>query len=172
MNLLTARKRIGISNEKGAELIEFAIMLPLLLVILAAIWDFGRAYRTYQVLTNAAREGVRLAVVPAGKNQEDAVQNRVVAYMAQSNINTSFINSGNIDTYVNVQNPSNDAANTSVTVTLPGGGTHVITVSRVNLNYPFSFIIIGPVIKLLAPGSTFGGNITLRTSVTMENQWI
>jgi hypothetical protein len=32
-------------------------MLPILLVIFAGLWDFGRAYRTYQAITNAAREG-------------------------------------------------------------------------------------------------------------------
>ena len=163
-----SRKRMV--RERGAELIEFAFILPLILVILAAIWDFGRAYRTYQAITNAAREGARLAVVPAGINQEDAIRNRVKDFLTKSGLNTGFINSGNIDTYIEVQNPQNDAANTAVVVNLPSVGSRTVTVSRVNINYPFSFLIFGPVINLLVPSSPLGGNITLRTSVTMQNQ--
>jgi len=157
-------------SERGAELVEFALMLSILLVIFAGLWDFGRAYRVHQAITNAAREGVRLAVVPAGINQKAAVQDRVKAYLNKSSLDTSFMTSGNIDSYIDVRNPLNDAANTAVTVNLPGGATAVVTVSRVSVNYPFTFFIFGPVIKLWVPSSTLGGSITLRTSVTMENQ--
>ncbi len=160
----------GFRDQRGAQLVEFAFMLPILLVIIAGVWDFGRAYRAYQAINNAAREGVRLAVVPDGINQKLAVQNRVIDYLSKSNLDTSFIVS-NKDTYIQVQNPLNDAANTAVTVTLPGAGvTKTVTVSRVSVSYPFSFIIFGPVINLWVPNSTLGGNITLRTTVTMENQ--
>jgi len=158
------------NGERGVELIEFALMLPILLVILAGLWDFGRAYRTYQAITNAAREGARLAVVPAGINQEEAVQDRVKSYLTKSNLDTSFITSGNIDTYIDVKTPLNSPATTAVTVSIPGGGTAVVTVSRVSVNYPFTFFVFGPVIRLWVPASTLGGSITLRTSVTMENQ--
>jgi Flp pilus assembly protein TadG len=157
-------------SERGAELVEFALMLPILLVIIAGLWDFGRAYRAYQAITNAAREGARLAVVPAGVNQKQAVQNRVKDYLTKSSLDTSFMTSGNIDTYIDVKNPLNSSATTAVTVSLPGGGTAVVTVSRVSVNYPFTFFIFGPVIKLWVPPSTLGGSITLRTSVTMQNQ--
>ena len=91
--------------ERGAELVEFAFILPVLLVIFAGIWDFGRAFRTYQAITNAAREGARFAVLPEGKNQETAIQNRVKAYLTRAGIDTTFINSGNVDTYVEVRTP-------------------------------------------------------------------
>jgi Flp pilus assembly protein TadG len=47
-------------TERGANLAEFAIIAPLLLLLLAGIADFGRAFQTYIVLTNAAREGARM----------------------------------------------------------------------------------------------------------------
>jgi Flp pilus assembly protein TadG len=166
----TCRPLLRRKRERGAELVEFAFMLPILLVILAGLWDFGRAYRTYQAITNAAREGARLAVVPAGINQTTAVQNRVKDYLTKSNLDTSFITSGNIGTYIDVDNPLNSAGSTAVTVTLPGGGSSVVTVSRVSVSYPFTFFVFGPVIRLWVPASTLGGSITLRTSVTMGNQ--
>ena len=51
-------------SERGAALIEAAITIPLLLLISVGIFEFGRAWQTWQVLTNAAREGARLAVLP------------------------------------------------------------------------------------------------------------
>jgi len=169
-NPFESRRNHSKSTERGAELVEFALVLPILLVVIAGLWDFGRAFRTYQAITNAAREGARLAVVPAGINQKEAIQNRVKDYLGKSSLDTSFITSGNIDTYINVRNPLNDAGNTALTVNLPNGGTAVVTVSRVSVNYPFTFMIFGPVIKLWVPSSTLGGSITLKSTVTMQNQ--
>lgn len=46
-------------HEKGQSLVEVAIALPVLILILAAVIDFARAFDAYIVLTNAAREGAR-----------------------------------------------------------------------------------------------------------------
>ena len=43
---------------------EFALTLPLLLVVIAGIVDFGFVFQRYEVITNAAREGARLASLP------------------------------------------------------------------------------------------------------------
>ena len=50
-------------RERGAAAVELALVLPVLLLIVAAIIDFGRAMFVQSVLTNAAREGARAAVV-------------------------------------------------------------------------------------------------------------
>ena len=80
MDAMTLLRRFR-QNERGAELIEFALVLPLLLAMLAGIVDFGRMFQRLEVTTNAAREGARLASLP-GYSQTD-VQNRVRAYMDQ-----------------------------------------------------------------------------------------
>ena len=54
------------AGERGAALIETALTLPLLLFVSISIMEFGRAYQHWQVLTNAAREGARIAVLPCG----------------------------------------------------------------------------------------------------------
>ena len=46
-------------SEKGAALVEAAVTIPLLLLVSVGIFEFGRAYQTWQVITNAAREGAR-----------------------------------------------------------------------------------------------------------------
>jgi Flp pilus assembly protein TadG len=50
--------------EKGAQLVEFALVLPLLLLVTLGIAEFGFIFHRYEVLTNAAREGARIAVLP------------------------------------------------------------------------------------------------------------
>ena len=67
-------------SDRGAALIETAITLPIILMICVGIFEFGRAYQTWQVLTNAAREGARVAVV--GGTTDHEVESAVRAYMA------------------------------------------------------------------------------------------
>lgn len=50
-------------NGKGQSLVEFALVVPLLLILLLGIVEFGRAWMTKNILTGAAREAVRVAVV-------------------------------------------------------------------------------------------------------------
>ncbi|MBX7445209.1 MULTISPECIES: TadE/TadG family type IV pilus assembly protein [unclassified Arthrobacter] len=50
-------------KEKGAVAVEMAIVLPLLLLILLGIIEFGRAYNVQVSLTQAAREGARYAAI-------------------------------------------------------------------------------------------------------------
>lgn len=53
-------------SEVGSELFEFAITVPLLLLLVIGAWDFGAAFVLKQKLTNAAREGARIvASVPS-----------------------------------------------------------------------------------------------------------
>ncbi len=47
----------------GQALVEFALVLPILLLLLLAVTDFGRAFWTLQVITNSSREGARVGVL-------------------------------------------------------------------------------------------------------------
>ena len=71
------QRRIACESERGAELIEFALVLPLLLLIILGIVDFGFMFQRFEVVTNAAREGARIAVLPgyATADVEARVQN-------------------------------------------------------------------------------------------------
>lgn len=51
--------RAHLQNERGQSLVEFAIILPVLLLIVVGTIDLGLGFKTYITLTNAAREGVR-----------------------------------------------------------------------------------------------------------------
>jgi Flp pilus assembly protein TadG len=51
------------TTESGQTLVEFSMVLPIMLVLIFALVDFGRAFHTWLVVTNAAREGARTAAV-------------------------------------------------------------------------------------------------------------
>jgi Flp pilus assembly protein TadG len=58
--------RVGrITREDGAAAVEFALVLPILLLLVFGIFSFGQFYSQYEVLQGAAREGAREAAVRA-----------------------------------------------------------------------------------------------------------
>jgi TadE-like protein len=54
-------------KRRGQALVEFALVIPIFLLLLIALFDLGRAVFAYNTLTNAAREGARLAIVNQDK---------------------------------------------------------------------------------------------------------
>ena len=50
-------------RSRGQALVEFALIIPVFLLLLVALFDLGRAVFAYNTLTNAAREGARIAIV-------------------------------------------------------------------------------------------------------------
>ena len=75
-------------QEDGAQLVEFALVLPLLLFVVLGIAEFGIIFQRYEVVTNAAREGARLAVLPGYDSAaaEDAIRARVRAYVQAARV--------------------------------------------------------------------------------------
>jgi hypothetical protein len=60
---MTAPHRRTQPALSGQALVEFALVLPILLVLLLGIFDFGRAVAAYNSVSNAARSAVRVAIV-------------------------------------------------------------------------------------------------------------
>jgi Flp pilus assembly protein TadG len=132
-------------SERGAELIEFALIVPILILVLAGIFDFGMMFRAYEVVTNAAREGARVGVLPGYGNTD--VEDRVDAYMAVSGLTGPYTVA---------------VANVPVAT---GAGT--FTARAVTVNYTYQFAILGGV------GALFGGglgDISLSAQSVMRNE--
>jgi hypothetical protein len=69
-------RRVARNGERGQALVEFALILPILLILLLGILDFGRAVAAYNSVSNGARSGARVAIV----NQDlDAIRDAVEA---------------------------------------------------------------------------------------------
>lgn len=69
-------------NQKGASAVELAFILPILVMIVFGIFQFGIAYNNWIALTHAAREGARLAAV--GSYDEQAVRDSAPTVQIQS----------------------------------------------------------------------------------------
>ncbi|MGX9900233.1 TadE/TadG family type IV pilus assembly protein [Arthrobacter sp. SA17] len=76
------------TSERGAVAVEFAILAPVLIMILMGIMEFGRAYNAQVALTNAAREGVRVMAI--SNNQTAA---RTSAKNAAPTLNPALVDS-------------------------------------------------------------------------------
>lgn len=147
MRRLRARWR----RDEGAALIEAAFVLPMLLFISIGIIEFGRAFQTWQVVTNAAREGARVAVLPG--MSDDAVKTRVKDYMKMG-----------------LDNPASAAIVINRTTTVSLGGATTASASRVQVDYPFTFIVLQPLAQLLVKNSTVGEAMTMRSAAIMRNE--
>jgi Flp pilus assembly protein TadG len=135
-----------IRNQRGAALLETAITIPLVLLVTVSIFEFGRAYQTWQILTNAAREGARIAVL-AGST-DVMVTKAVTDYMAAGHLQPDELKGATVD----------------IERTVPFGSN---TASRITINYPFSFRVLNPVIRLVSRDSTTGTGTTMMTSTAL-----
>ena len=138
-------------SDRGTALIETALTLPLLLLVSVGIVEFGRAYQTQQVLTNAAREGARIAVLPV--QPAGAVQARVAAYLSAGQIA--------------------DPSKATITVTatqISLGGVTTTSGSKVTVTYPYSFMVLQPVARLVAKDSDVGKSFTMTATAEMRNE--
>lgn len=63
--------------QQGAVAVEMALLLPVLILLLMGIMEFGRAYNAQVTLTNAAREGARVMAIT--NNSTEAVDAAIAA---------------------------------------------------------------------------------------------
>jgi Flp pilus assembly protein TadG len=145
------RLRALVRREDGAALIEAAFVLPMLLFVSIGIIEFGRAFQTWQIVTNAAREGARVAVL--GGMSDDAVKTRVQDYLKMG-----------------IDAPASAAITINRTTTVSLGGAATATASRVQVDYPFTFIVMQPLAQLLVKDSTVGNAFTMRSAAIMRNE--
>lgn len=57
-------------HEHGQSLVEFALVLPVLVIVLMGLFDFGRAVYAFNTVSNAAREGARVAIINQGPDTD------------------------------------------------------------------------------------------------------
>jgi Flp pilus assembly protein TadG len=138
-------------DQRGTALIEMALTLPLMLLVSAGIFEFGRAYQTWQVITNAAREGARIAVLPG--TTDSMVTDRVKTYLSD----------GQLSAYAS----ATVAVKRDATISM---GTGTASASRITVSYPFTFVVMQPISKLISPTSTLGAPLTMTVSALMRNE--
>ncbi len=92
-----------IKSEKGAAAVEFAIVLPLLVLFFCGMIEFGLLFYNKQVITNASREGARAAITKtldgtSLKTDDKAQVNQIIDDYCENNlINLGGSNDLNVD---------------------------------------------------------------------------
>ena len=115
------QKNNVIRNENGQTMVEFALVLPVLVVLLFGIIQFGTAFNNYLSLTDAVRAGARVAAV--SRQSSDPVGNTVAKVKASA---------ADIDT-------------SQVGVTVSSDWVHGDDVT-VKATYPYSISLLGVVV--------------------------
>jgi Flp pilus assembly pilin Flp len=139
-------------HEGGQAAVEFALVLPLLLVMLIGIVEFGRAWNSYQVITDAARETARRACLG------DVIGEDAARQVAKDAMIAAGINPDIPGHEAEIDFPSDPP-----TVVFDGDSNTLVIV---NISLPFQFTFFGPLVKW-ATGKT---NMVLETSFTMRNE--
>jgi len=180
---------VRLKDARGAQLLEMALALPLLLVLTVGILDFGTAYNLRQIMNNAAREGARLAASQDGADltqaqpaSVQAICNDVLAYLQQANVDTSFILNSNATTC-----PAPNAAGAfawsyyssgtygllierEVPVPDPNQIGGVILSTRITLTYPYNWLYgFNRIIRYANPGTSAPGTLAISTYALMAN---
>jgi Flp pilus assembly protein TadG len=140
-------------DDQGVALMEMALTLPILLLISVGILEFGRAFQTWQIVTNAAREGARVAVLPGIDDS-----------MVTARVN-EYIQAGVLDAGVTPTVTINRAATISY-------GTGTASGSQVVVSYPFKFMVLHSVAQLFSTNNSnpLGTDFTMAASATMRNE--
>ena len=127
-------------NERGASAVEFALLLPVLMLVLFGTIEFGMVMYSREVLTNASREGARAGIVQQiPKPTAGQIQAVVTNYLTGTGIN-----------------PAN------VTVNVIGAGGVFPNNLTVSTSYPYVFFAPG----ILGLGTS----ITLTTQTVMRHE--
>ena len=100
-------------NRRGTATVELALVLPIFFAVLLGIIEFGRAMMVSQLVTNAAREGARMAILDGSSNAE--CEQWIKGFLQ------SAINAGSADVSVTITvtpapgnpSPGNEVANAS-----------------------------------------------------------
>jgi Flp pilus assembly protein TadG len=138
-------QRLQSKNQEGAGLVEFAILAPLLVILLFGLLEFGFSLYAKEVVTNASREGARYGVVYCTSRKTIAqIKAQVQDYMTKSGFNET--------PSINVSpDPATLKSNDQLTV---------------SVSYPYTFQVL--------PGffagffdSTMTGAVTLQANTVM-----
>jgi Flp pilus assembly protein TadG len=130
-------------SDEGQALVEFAIVVPLLLALILGLVEFARAWNTQQVLTDAAREGLRNAVVANPNFTYDDLRNQIDAALMRASL---------------------DPENAQVSV--DGWKTGTGTPARLHIDYRYDFGFFGHLVEWAADDRS----LALSTSFVMRNE--
>jgi len=169
----------GAARTEGAQLLEFALALPLLLVFVVGIIQFAGAFNLKQKEANAAREGARVMVsndlssttCTSGYCSVQAAASAMANYMTNASFDSSCIDpttpsTTGPPTWTYSCNGITLSINNQFSYTPSGGSLE--TGTKVTVTYPFSWFF-NDIIKLLVPNARLSIPNSLTETAVMQN---
>jgi len=136
-------KNIKVNGQEGTSAIEFAILLPLLVIFLFGIVEFSILFYDKAVITNASREGARAGIVFSDPRlTDDQIRSVVNTYCSNHLITFGTAN--------------------SVNTTFPVRGSSSGDTLAVNVVYHYDFLVVPNFISNLAGGIDLGSETVMR----------
>ena len=152
LKLIRARRKNG---EKGQALVEFALLVPIFLLLLFAVVDFGMGFYSWITVTNAAREGARLGAVHAPLNVASSPCNGKASL--DQCIEDRVRDSSDL---------TNEATKMTVTITNAQGDPGQSVVVKVDYEYDFLTPLAG--LAEFVSGNTLGPTLNLSSTADMR----
>ena len=186
---LLQKLRSIVKNDRGSQIVEFAVALPLLIVFVVGIFDFGEAFNQKQKLSNVVREGARFASTLPTNDLDSggtppsvlAIRDVVDSYLTANRMNDCGLNgsagTANFATLTWTFNVSGNGCPTAMVLTIErayafptviGANTFQVVSSRVTLKYPFRWHF-NKVITTLVPGASYQGITQITTDAVVPN---
>ena len=152
LKLIRARRKNG---EKGQALVEFTLLVPIFLLLLFAIVDFGMGFYSWITVTNSAREGARLGAVHAPLNVASS------PCFGKASLDQCIE-----DRVRDASDLSNEATKMTVTITNAQGQPGQSVVVKVDYDYDLITPLAG--IVQFMTGSTIGPTLNLSSTADMR----
>jgi Flp pilus assembly protein TadG len=148
-------------RDAGQSLAEFVLVIPIFLLLVFGVVEFGLAFRTHQIITNTAREGARVSVLPDARENE--VLEVVIGRLESAGLDPD-------EAGITFSCAEGDGSNESEG--LCEGTDRWGMLSVVEVTYPYRFFILGGLVRwACGSGCDEGfGTVTLRTVSTMRNE--
>jgi Flp pilus assembly protein TadG len=178
----------GFAGCEAAQLVEFAVILPLLMVIIVGIFDFSQAFNLKQKLANAAFQGARLGssepttdLTQASPLTVTAIRDVVDTYLTRAEINDCGLGAISATGSPLTWTASGSCTGGSpFTLTIQRGYTFQATVTNVpsnvnvvstlvSVSYPYQWQF-NRVIQVLVPGSSYAGTSQIQARAIVPNQ--
>ena len=170
------------SDPCGQALVEFALVFPVVLLMLAAILQFGLIFSSQIGLTNSVREAARYGSVLSVISDTDAAANgtQVLAYLVGTGgvCGPSGLLSTNVHPFVCAatdNDPGLGPNSASVSYckyqNVTGGGTYSVRISvRVSYNHPLYLPIVANIIDAMDGGTPGSFRLTANEQMRVENR--
>jgi Flp pilus assembly protein TadG len=115
--------RVRSTCRAGVAAVEFAVLLPFIMILIVGTWEVGRLVQITQILDNAAREGARQAAT--GRQTNDQVKIAVCEYMKNAGLADYTSQRNTVVTVTDLNSPGIDVSSAAqldqlrVTVAIP-----------------------------------------------------